>query len=256
MRKGKKFGKKIARGVLAATLMLSVLGSTASVAQAKTYYSMKYGKWNTGKPWKASSRKAYENDVNAGLGIYVWGDTLSQKKRYDCDGDGKIESIKLSYDYDKDEENVTGVNLSIDGDDVPLGFIDERYCMGVVFYTMELDGEHYGFLLYGDEDLAGGGAFVYAWDEDDSPELIAEYEAAGCLSVYTASEKGTGERYLYIEEIEQISKPSKWPKKYKKWKKKKYTSVTQITYEKYKIEDGSLTSKGKDIYYGIGPSYD
>ena len=126
MRKGKKFGKKVARGVVAATLMLSVLGTTTNVAQAKTYYSMKYGKWNAGKPWKASSRKAYENDVRAGLGITTFNSRLSDTKRYDCDGDGK----------------------------------------------------------------------------------------------------------------------------------KKYTSVTKITYEKYKIEDGSLSSKGKDTYYGIGPSYD
>lgn len=256
MRKGKKFGKKIARGVVAATLMFSVLGTSTNVAQAKTYYSMKYGKWNTGKPWKASSRKAYENDVRDGLGISTFNYRLSETKRYDCDGDGKIENIKLYYDYNKKNDSVTGVNLSIDGEAVPFNFMDEYSYMSFVFYTMELDGEHYGFLLYGDEDWAGGGVSVYAWNEDDELELIDEYDASGCLSVYVASEKGSGERYLYFEEISQISKPSKWPKKYKKWKKKKYTSVTQTTYEKYKIEDGSLTSQGKDTYYGIGPSYD
>ena len=102
-------GKRIARGVIAATLMLSVLGSTASVANAKTYYSMKYGKWNTGKPWKASSRKAYENDVRAGLGISTFNSRLSETKRYDCDGDGKIETIKLYFDYNKCCQNFEGI---------------------------------------------------------------------------------------------------------------------------------------------------
>lgn len=253
---GKKFGKKIVRGMIAASLMLSMLSTTGTVANAKTYYNLKYGSWKIAKPWVSSSEKLYIKALQDGLGVSGMDSRYSDTKKFDYDGDGEKETVKLTYDIDKEEYCVTDLSLKVNGEDVPFEFNDKYSYSQADFYTMELDGERFAFLLYGDEDFAGGGVTVYHWNEDDTLEKVKDFHGKGYLGAYVAKEKGTGETYLYFDDTVQITKKSAWPKKYNKWKKKQNTSVTRKTYKKYKFDNGDLKSKGKDVAYIIGPSYD
>lgn len=251
-----KKGKKMVRGMIAASLMLSMLSTTGTVANAKTYYNLKYGSGNLYHPWVSSSEKSYRKAIQDGLGISAMDSRYSDTKKFDYDGDGEKETVKLACDIDKKEYCITDLSLKVNGEDVPFDLNDKYSYLNVDFYTMELDGECFAFLLYGDEDFAGGGVTVYHWNEDDTLELVKDFHGKGYLGAHVAKEKGTGEKYLYFEDAVQITKKSVWPKKYKKWKKKKYSSVTKLTYRKYKFDNGCLKSKGKDVAYGIGPSYD
>lgn len=242
----KKVTKKVLKGCLSATLALSMILSSTSVADARTYYG-KYNKKVVEPIITDSMLDAYGDALDNGVFINASFGDDSKTNSYDYDGDGKKETVKVS--ATNKNGYVNSAKVTMNGKD--SGFWVEFYGH-ISFYAMELNGEPIGFIQYSDTAGEDGGIWVCKIENDRIIPIDAR-EGDGNLNLhgYVATDKYSGKDYIYVERAQELKKKA-YPKKYKKYKNKKGVSVVKYTYEKLLIKGDSLVSKGKDVSYTVG----
>lgn len=242
----KKVTKKVLKGFLSTTLALSMVLSSTSVADARTYYG-KYNKEVVAPIIVDRMREAHGDALDNSVFVNASFGDDSNTNIYDYDGDGKKETVKVSATWE--DGYVNGAKITMNGKD--SGFWVDYYG-DICFYAMELNGEPIGFIQYSDMAGEDGGIWICKIENDRIIPIDAR-EGGGNLNLngYVATDKFSGKDYIYVERIEKLKKKA-YPKKYKKYKNKKGVSVVKYTYEKLLIEGDSLVFKGKDVSYTVG----
>jgi hypothetical protein len=241
--KKKIYEKKWMKGIIAGALSVAILSASVNISYAKTYYCTKYNDIVSGNPWEIPLS---EDEREGGLFVEL---NDSATKSYDYDGDGEKEEVYLSFKQNKTTGEVS-YKWTINGQkvdfDLKMLFVDAD----LNFWDEVVDGEHYAVFcnapLPGKEEY-----YFFRWNSDDTLTFCKKITANHVFSAY---EKSTGDRYLYVKNTSFITKKSKWPKKFKKikkFKKKKNAVVVKIVYKKYTSSNHSLKYAGKDVCYRI-----
>ena len=246
--------KRIWKKIAVVGLCMMMLLESGISAEAKDYYDMKYNHWPTKTPYKGKP-----DEVLAEIDVDDFQTPVNTVKK-DFNGDGTEESVKMQLKMAKDYRSAN-VKLKMNKE-IKINKKISGILVNVSFYTVKVQEECFGILLYGDEDYASGGADIYRVTGDLQLEKLKSYQTSGYLSVFAAYDKTLKKAVLYMLDSKQLFNMygQKWPanvlKKYKKYAKKEGTSVTKSTYFKYSYKNGTLKRVGRDHYYRVGMAYD
>lgn len=244
---------KLSKILVVASVCFSTVFAMCGQSEAKTYYEKKYDDHD-------NHLYPYEGEHNGPVAqVHVGDDYQPQTVTKDFNEDGVSEKVKLTGKISKNYKTAK-VSVKIDKKTVLKKTISGY--INLSFSTYEVDGQHIAVLLYGDEDYADGGAFIYKWQKNNTLKFLKKVNPKGYLGIFTGKDLKAKRNVLYIVDQVQLSNlyGNKWPKnvlkKYKKYAKQEGTSVTKRTYEKYTYKKGKLKKIATDKYYYVGGAYD
>ena len=245
---------KISKEMVAIIVCFSMIFAMCSVTQAKTYYEKKYDDYE-------HRLYPHEGECDESIASVAINsvDDKSQTVTQDFDQDGVKEKVKLT---GKISKNYKKANISVKIDKKTVLKKKIPAYINLSFSTYMVDGQCIAVLMYGDEDYAGGGAFIYRWKKNNTLKLLKKVTPKGYLGICTGNDITEKRNVLYVMDQVQMSNVygSKWPKnvlkRYKKYAKKEGASVTKRTYEKYIYKKGKLKKIATDKYYYVGSAYD
>lgn len=248
--------KKIVIGILIVTL---AAGACEDI-EAKTYYSSTTFS-STGEIYK-NEYVPYKGDILEISESYIaMVYSYQRQKRADFNKDGIKERVVLKARSSKNGKKAF-FKIKINGKIVKKETKTSLWQEIAQFKTYEVQGKILAVLLYGDEDIAGGGAVIYEWKGKNRLRELKAYKAKGYLDVYIARDKKLKRKVLYIEDTQQLFNhgDEKWPrnvlKRYQDYADDERVSVTKTTYNKFVYKNGFLKKRGRDITYEVGLGYD